>query len=70
LLFAEIHCHPVGTKFRHQTAKHLLRPHQIAFSTAKSTRFAVATANSKSHPTMHLGLKQSVWASSKAIEPL
>jgi hypothetical protein len=49
--------------------KKLLRPQQIAFSTAKSTRFAVETANSKSHQTTHLGLQQCVWASSNAFEP-
>jgi hypothetical protein len=59
---AEIRCNPIGTKSRHQTAKNLLWPEQIAFSTAKSTRFAVETATSKSRPTMLLGLQQSVSA--------
>jgi hypothetical protein len=56
LLFAEIHRNPAGTKSRHQTAEHLLRQQQIA----KSTRFAVETANSKSLRAMHLGLQQCV----------
>jgi hypothetical protein len=60
---------PTGAKSRHQTAQELQRPQQIAFSTAKSTRFAVETANSKSHPIMHFGLRKCVWASSKAFEP-
>jgi hypothetical protein len=44
----------------HQTAKYLLWPQQIAFWTAKATRFAVETANSKSDPTMLLSLQQCV----------
>jgi hypothetical protein len=60
LLFAEIQGNPNGAKFRHRTAKDLLRRQQLAFSTAKSTRFGVDTANSKSPPTVLVGLQQCV----------
>jgi hypothetical protein len=57
LLFAEIHGNRNGAKSRHQTTTKLLRAKQIAFSTAKSTRFVAETANCKSHSTMHLGIQ-------------